>query len=81
MKKDTSFYLQAITSRYMPANTAYEATHRLSTEEICAAINKINPGANISAAEVYDMRKAAGFRFVAVPGTVGLQFRWILIEK
>ena len=78
MKKDTSFYLQAITSRYVPANTAYEATHRLSTEEICAAINKINPGANISAAEV---SASSLFPFRSKLEFVGLQFRWILIEK
>ena len=51
------------------------------TEEICAAINKINPGVDISASEVYDLMKSSGFRFVAVPGTIGLQFKWILIEK
>jgi len=79
--KNLSDYKQAITERYVPARTVEESTHRLSTEEICAAINKINPGVDISASEVYDLMKSAGFRFVAVPGTIGLQFKWILIEK
>ena len=81
MKKEMNDYKQAITERYSPARTVEESTHRLSTEEICAAINKIKPGVDISASEVYDLMKSAGFRFVAVPGTIGLQFKWILIEK
>ena len=79
MKKELNDYKQAITERYVPARTVEESTHRLSTEEICAAVNKINPGVDISASEVYDLMKSAGF--VAVPGTIGLQFKWILIEK
>ena len=79
--KNLSDYIQAITERYVPAKTVEESTHRLSTEEICAAVNKITPGVDISASEVYELMKSAGFRFVAVPGTIGLQFKWILIEK
>lgn len=58
MKKEMSDYKQAITERYSPARTVEESTHRLSTEEICAAINKINPGVDISASEVYDLMKS-----------------------
>ena len=80
-KDGLSSYIQAITERYVPANNIEDATHRFSTEEICSAITRINPGLKISAADAYTAMKNLGFRFVAVPGTIGLQFKWILKEK
>ena len=84
MKKnevDLSIYMDAITQHFEPANSVEEATHRFSTEEVCSAITRINPGLKISAADAYTAMKNAGFRFVTVPGTIGLQFKWILKEK
>lgn len=74
-------YIKAITERYEPALSVDEATHFLTTEDICRAIAALNPGASISAADVYEMMKAAGFLFRLAPGTVGMQFRWIMRER
>lgn len=73
--------MYALQTRFRPANNADEATHRFSTDEIKRAITELNPGANISEAQVFELMKEHGYTYDAIPGSQLLMFKWLLVEK
>ena len=78
---DLTAYMEVISRRFRPATSEREATHRLSTEEITAAIKQLNPGLQVNSKHVYDAMLIEGFKFSAVKGTQSLIFKWLLVEK
>lgn len=78
---DLNGYIIAITDRFSTAKSITEATHLLSTQEVKDAIVCLNPGADISNEKVFELMQSAGFNFISPSGTIGIGFKWILIEK
>lgn len=85
MSNNTTVYLTpcitAIMQRFKPTADVGLATHCLSTKEITDAINELNPECNASLKDTYDALTQAGFTFTSPPGSVGIQFKWLMIEK
>mgnify|MGYP001032435081 FL=1 len=80
-KTDLNPYVHAIRERFEPTENESKATHKLSTKEVADAINELNPGCNATTQDVYDALFEAGFVFRALRGTLGLNFKWLMIEK
>ena len=80
-ERDAGEYITVLMDYFRPAGEENDATHRLATSEICDAIRRLNPGAGIRAEDVYSAMLAAGFRYGRRPGTVGVDFCWLLHEK
>ena len=78
---DLSPYIFAISSRFRPASTPEEATHRFSTKEVKEAIKELNPALDVTDADVFAAMMAAGYRFNTAPGSQSLRFQWLLVEK
>jgi hypothetical protein len=79
--RDPGEYITILTDYYRPATGENDATHYLTTQEVCDAIRRLDPGAGIRSEDVYKAMLAAGFRYGCRPGTLGIDFRWMLHEK
>lgn len=80
-KKDLSVYMDAITARFRPVNNDTDATHWFSTGEVTDAINELDPGCHAKPEDVFQALLDAGFTFRSKPGQMGLNFRWLMVEK
>lgn len=78
---DLSPYIASILQRFKPATDASQATHILSTKEVAEAINELNPACSASPADTFQALSNAGFIFSTPRGTVGIHFKWLMIEK
>jgi hypothetical protein len=74
-------YITILLNHYRPATGERDATHYLTTQEVSDAIRRLDPGAAIRAEDVYRAMLEAGFRYGCRPGTLGIDFRWMLHEK
>jgi hypothetical protein len=80
-ERDAGEYITVLMDYFRPAGEEKDVTHWLATSELCDAIRRLCPGAGIRAEDVYSAMLAAGFRYGCRPGTIGLDFRWMLHEK
>ena len=80
-ERDASEYVSVLMAYYRPAADEKDTTHYLTTMEVYEAIRRLDPGSGIGTQEVYKAMIAAGFRYGCRPGTVGIDFRWMLHEK
>lgn len=78
---DAGEYISVLMGYFRPSADEKDTTHYLSTSEVCDAIRRLNPGAAIRTEHVYDAMLGAGFQYGCRPGSVGLDFRWMLHEK
>ncbi|MDR1221755.1 MAG: 5-formyltetrahydrofolate cyclo-ligase [Tannerella sp.] len=79
--RDAGEYITILMSYFRPAGDEKDATHYLTTSEVSDAIRRLDPGAGIRSEDVYKAMLAAGFRYGYRPGTLGIDFRWMLHEK
>lgn len=78
---DISIYVAALQATYKPAHTPAEATHFFSTEEVVEAIKELDPASKVDSNLVFAALREAGFDFCNRPGSQGLAFRWMFLEK
>lgn len=74
-------YIAALMSVYAPALSESEATHWFTTQEVFEAVQKIDPGTELTVNDVYDALRDVGFRYQPRTGTIGCDFRWMLKRK
>ncbi|MDR0349430.1 MAG: 5-formyltetrahydrofolate cyclo-ligase [Tannerella sp.] len=78
---DPGEYITVLMGYFRPAKDEKDTTHYLTTSEVCDAIKRLDPGSGIRAEQVYKAMLDAGFQYGCRPGTVGVDFRWLLHEK
>ena len=78
---DAGEYITILMGYFRPATDEKDATHYLTTAEVCDAIKRLDPGSGIRSEHVYNAMLAAGFQYGCRPGSVGLDFRWLLHDK
>jgi hypothetical protein len=79
--RDAGEYITILMNYFRPAGDEKDTTHYLTTSEVSDAIRRLDPGAGIRSEDVYKAMLAAGFRYGCRPGTLGIDFRWMLHEK
>ncbi|MDR2917642.1 MAG: 5-formyltetrahydrofolate cyclo-ligase [Tannerella sp.] len=80
-ERDAGEYIAVLMGYFRPAKDDKDTTHYLTTSEVCDAIKRLDPGAGIRNEDVYNAMLASGFQYGCRPGTVGVDFRWMLHEK
>ena len=70
--------IEALSRSFRPAPDAEHATHRLTTQEVFAALKQINPASPLLVTDVHDAMIDAGYWYQNRPGAISLSFRWML---
>ncbi|GAE22158.1 hypothetical protein JCM10003_1723 [Bacteroides pyogenes JCM 10003] len=66
---------------FIQAGGTHAITHRFTTEKVYNAIRRVDPDAEITKRQIHEAMCRRGRRYPNLPGSVGFNFRWMLVFK
>lgn len=63
---------------YKPVNDVSRSTHLFSTTEIFKALKELNPGADISKEEIFDLMEESGYHWLPDPDKMSFSLKWMV---
>ncbi len=65
---------------FKPAQSLLDATDKLTTMEVYAAIKQLNPSTTVEITDIFAMMEENGFTYCPDPNQFTFEFKWLLIR-